>query len=143
MAITAPLGIASLVGFLYYPSVKLGALAVIFIWGAVIFTLGAISHRMAMRVDETGVTLVAQGRRAKPATFPWAEVHSVVLVKPRNVSMLGVNKLNAGIPVQPPAPNEDPKPDFSLPLTNWRVDMARLAEAIRAHAPEVIVADKR
>ena len=58
--------------------------------------------------------------------------------------MLGVvTKQSADIPHQLPAPDDASKLDVSLPLTNWRVDMVRLSETVRAYAPEVIVADKR
>jgi hypothetical protein len=142
-----PGGIACFVGFAYIHSLKLLILGVVCVLGSINLAGGALSRRLVLRVDENGVLLRGGGRNGStPQPVPWAEVQSIFLYKPRNITMIGIGKNFAGVPAKPMDLGNGESvatPDMSTPPDSWRIDFERLQLVVGAVAPNVEVTDRR
>jgi hypothetical protein len=147
VSLALPGGVACFVGFAFVHTFKLLILGAVCALGVINLAGGALSRRVVLRVDETGITLLALVDKASSDQLvPWAEVRSIVLYKPRNISMLGIVKSYAGVPAKPLEPGRSdspPTPDISAALDSWRVDVARLKQVVGTVAPNVEVLDRR
>jgi hypothetical protein len=140
-----PGAVAFLAGFAVTYRISALVTGLVFLLGAINLAGGALSHRLALRVDAHGITLAGKSRTLAPAV-PWGEVRSVILHQPRNIPILGIVKSSAGLPVPPlvpGVPDSPPTPDVSMALDSWRLDFARLKQVIGEVAPAVEVVDRR
>jgi len=144
-SLCVPFGVAAIVGFAVTYNIKLLVIVVICVLGVINLAGGAMSRRLALRVDADGITLAGRGR-SSASSLTWDQVQTVVLYQPRNIGMIGIVKSYAGVPAQPlnpGLPDSPPTPDESMALDSWRVDFARLKQVIGEVAPAVDVVDKR
>ncbi len=128
----------------------------------VMWVVVSLRHRLALQVDERGVTLGAgQPWRSTHAFVPWADIQAVVLWRQRaglaSVRYLGVlrrpgaaalpgsvqnatlRSINAAL--VPGHLSQDLVAD-SRPVNFWRLDRQRLAAAIKRFAPHIPFADE-
>lgn len=144
-SLCVPFGVAAIVGFAFTYNIKLLAIGIVCVLGVINLAGGAMSRRLALRVDAHGITLAGRGRDSAPPV-PWDQVQTVMLYQPRNIGMMGIVKSYAGVPAQPMnpgLPDSPPTPDVSIALDSWRVDVARLRQVIGEVAPAVDVVDRR
>ena len=110
--------------------------------------LGAATHAQALRVDEQGITLFNAPRGTKPLpTFtPWHEVQTVIVTQlpMRSMQALYVLKTTDKIADDMPI-NQLVRqiPGRFSSLTTWQLNLTRLAETVRLHAPHVAIVDRR
>lgn len=123
--------------------------------GALALLWGAASRRVAVRVDEHGVTLRGSPRRYRGTTIPWADITNILLwgqLLPAGalVQYLGLERGPAATAARPEATDRPAGlgPDIpaavmaaSLPVTGWRLDRRGLARAVAGFAPDVWVLD--
>ncbi|GAB4054102.1 hypothetical protein [Catellatospora paridis] len=133
--------------------------------GGVIMAIGTFSRKVALRVDDTGITLGGSPLRHAATTVhvPWAEVQAVVLWRQKtahNLPWIGVLRPHDAPPMRgtPTGPagklmagfgyavSGAPDPRLiaaGRAINGWRLDLDRLAAAIHHHAPGVEVRDLR
>lgn len=121
-----------------------------------------LRHRLALQVDEHGVTLgTTQPWKSGSAFVPWADIEAVVLWRQRagRTSVRYVGLLRR--PGAPPLPGSVQSPALrsvnaalvpghlsgdlvadSRPVNFWRLDKQRLAAAIKRFAPHIPFADE-
>ncbi len=123
-----------------------------FAGGALRWTIAVVRQEIALRLDDDGITL---GRLPFPptrqVTVPWVDLEAVVLYE-RYVDNFGYQpflglRLRDGADRPPGVPqpgslrdrlNRRPA-EVSRPVKNWRLDLSRLVEAVRAYAPHVLL----
>lgn len=128
--------------------------------GVLALLWGAVSRRVAVRVDARGVTLGGSPLRYRATTLqvPWADITNVLLwqhLLPAGtlVLHLGLQRQQAAAKAGPaarrgPAAAGGLAPDIpagviaaSRPVSGWRLDRRGLARAVAAFAPDVWVLD--
>lgn len=133
--------------------------------GGVVMLVATFSRKVALRVDDMGITLGGLPLRYAATTVhvPWSEVQAVVLWRrplAQNLPYIGVlrphdapplrgfptgsaGKLMAGFGY---AVSGAPDPRLiaaGRAVNGWRLDLERLTAAVRHHAPGVAVHDLR
>ncbi|WP_282780966.1 MULTISPECIES: hypothetical protein [unclassified Nocardia] len=128
--------------------------------GGVLLAVGMASRKLALRVDEDGVTLGGNPlrRRATTVFVSWSEIAAIVLFRQRlshgaTMRYIGVQR-HAGLPPLPSAAGRTAQaasrliphvpPDVvaaSRAISGWRLDEDRLIAALRHHAPHVRLID--
>lgn len=133
--------------------------------GGVVMAIGTFSRKVALRVDDTGITLGGSPLRHAATTVhvPWTEVQAVVLWRQRtaqNLPWIGVLRPHDAPPLRgtPTGPAGKLMAGFGYAVSGapdprllaagravngWRLDLDRLTAAVRHHAPGVPVRDMR
>ncbi|MEU0545592.1 hypothetical protein ABZ319_37535 [Nocardia sp. NPDC005978] len=127
--------------------------------GGLLVLANALSRKVALRLDEGGITLGGPPLRYRSATrhVPWAEVESIVLWRQHSAAALtwiGVLRH----PAAPPLPGARqltptvvalsgaPTPrllECAASVNGWKINTPRLSEALRSLAPSVPLIDHR
>lgn len=124
-----------------------------FFWGLALVLLVSTLRRRgrtAVRVDARGITL--DGPRA--IEVPWHDLVVIAAFTGGSMRYLGLQR-RPGAPPLAGAPGAATRAvnrmmipgvpaevvDTSLPVNGWRLDLRRMAAAVAAHAPHVVVAD--
>ncbi|MGW3666533.1 hypothetical protein [Streptomyces sp. NPDC005141] len=151
-------------GCAFLPNASLGMAVLVGAFGLVglmVFTVAALSRKVALRIDEQGVTLGAGPLPVgyKTDVVPWKDIVSVVLwtqhVGRQKMPYIGLQRRQGS----PPLPglsygprlkriNESLVPhvspeivEASRPINLWNLDRLRLESAVATFAPEVNVLD--
>ncbi|MBF6176026.1 hypothetical protein [Nocardia blacklockiae] len=120
-------------------------------FAAVTVTATMTSSRVALRIDDHGITLGGNPLwryDATTVTVPWAQITGVVLSTPQlrsgrapsHIKILHHRPLpsSATVPVGPEAVWEE---SVSIrPVTGWRLDRAAIATVLAWHAPHIPLA---
>ncbi|MEV0251418.1 hypothetical protein AB0H76_32830 [Nocardia sp. NPDC050712] len=133
--------------------------------GGLLLVAVALSRKVALRVDQAGITLGGQPLRYESGTLriPWAEVQAVVLWRQHSaagIAWIGVLR-SVDAPPLPSTPAGatgrrvhsaaaaiSGAPDARLlecgrTINGWKLDTAQLAATLRAIAPQVELIDNR
>ena len=122
---------------------------VLFGAGTLLFVVGTLNGKVALRVDENGVTLGSLPMRpvSTTAVVPWSDIEAIVLFdQDRRMRYIGLKRRDVGtrLPGTGPALGRSLIPhvdgdvvDASRPINGWRLDRTRLAAAVARYAPEV------
>ncbi|MCT9007377.1 hypothetical protein [Streptomyces rhizosphaerihabitans] len=139
-------------------AVSVGAFGLV---GLLTFSVGALSRKVALRVDENGVTLGGSPLPVgyKTDVVPWTDIISVVLwtqhVGRKKMPYIGLQRKQGSpqLPGQPYGPHRQRmyetliphvSPEIvhaSRPVNLWNLDRARLESAVETFAPQVEVVD--
>src|SRR4051812_27797170 len=130
-------------------------LALLFVGAGMSFLMAAVTRRLALRVDSSGVTLGRAFLPARPVFVPWRDIEQIVRFAAVNRSgtaqFIGV-RLKPGATRPPGVPAQGslaaklrrlnagftPWPaDLFRNARSWSLDDSSLAEAVRRHAGPV------
>ncbi|WP_378738222.1 hypothetical protein [Nocardia brasiliensis] len=163
--VSVVLGSAGFVAIAFLPGIPIvlqGVLLLLFGGGGLAFLFNMLSGRVALRVDQDGITLGGSpvwGYRRTTAFVPWSQITAVVLFEqwvPHGPAMpyiglarregspglavipgLGMTRVNAHL-----IPHVSPDiVAASRPVNGWRLDRGKLIESVTRNAPEVPVLD--
>jgi hypothetical protein len=136
------------------------AILLLFGGGLLVMLAGILGQRLALRVDETGITLGSPPLRpaSKAQVVPWADIRRVVLWRQalpyaQTMRYVGLERRHGAPPLAGPrarkagriagsalAPHVDPETLMASRAVNgWRLDPQRLAAAVAHFAPGVQV----
>jgi len=144
VSLEALLCIVALVGGVAAHQARLLLTGLLFVLGGGLNAANATARRLALRVDDRGLTLVKQRWREHAGEFvAWPEARAVVIrQRPRGIQV-GVVRQYAGIPVSSFTTAGSPTPDVAITVATSGIDITRFIEAIRVHAPDILIRDDR
>lgn len=89
---------------------------------------GGIRKPVALTMDERGITYTKTFARKPTLVLPWSELRAIWLRQRGSSHIIGFTTTSA--------PDE---PRRFHPMTNWAVDVDRVAEILARYAPNVII----
>lgn len=144
VSLEALLGIVALAGGIAAHRVQLILTAFLFVLGGALNAANATARRLALRVDERGLTLVKPRWRQHAGEFvAWPDVRAVVIRHRYRGLQVGIVRQYAGIPVSSFTTAGSPTPDVAITVAPSGIDITSFVEAIRVHAPDVLIRDDR
>lgn len=144
VSLEALLGTVALVGGVASHQVRLLLTGLLFLLGGALNAANATARRLALRVDEPGITLAKPTWRTHPGELvAWPDVRAVVIRRRARGIQVGVVRLYAGIPVSSFTTAGSPTPDVAITVATSGIDVTRFVEAIRVHAPDILIRDDR